>query len=127
MSVLPSLDQIVVQIICGCKFPFSVATLLNAGMASNAMLYAYDNKKSTAFIWFVEHVISYLIYCYCYICREVGSQWALETAKHNLVNNYLVVGLTEELGEFVAVLEAALPRFFTGATELYNSGGFMHV
>ena len=40
----------------------------------------------------------------------------------NLVNNYLVVGVTEELGDFVAVLEAALPRFFSGATDLYNSG-----
>lgn len=43
-------------------------------------------------------------------------------AKYNLINNYLAVGITEELGEFVAVLEAALPRFFAGATELYNSG-----
>ena len=46
----------------------------------------------------------------------------METAKYNLVNNYLVVGLTEELGDFVAVLEAALPRFFAGATQLYNTG-----
>ena len=54
--------------------------------------------------------------------RIPGNQWALEKAKHNLIQNYLVVGLTEELGDFVAVLEAALPRLFTGATELFNTG-----
>lgn len=43
-------------------------------------------------------------------------------AKFNLANKYLVVGVTEEMGDFVALLEAALPRFFAGATELYNSG-----
>lgn len=43
-------------------------------------------------------------------------------AKRNLVNNYLLVGITEELGEFVAALEAALPRYFLGATDLYNTG-----
>ena len=54
--------------------------------------------------------------------RIPGNIWALERAKYNLVNSYLLVGLTEELGDFVAVLEATLPRFFAGATELYNSG-----
>lgn len=57
-----------------------------------------------------------------YFRRIPGSRWALETAKYNLVHNYLVVGLTEELGDFIAVLEAALPRFFAGATDLYNNG-----
>ncbi len=56
------------------------------------------------------------------IFRIPGNRWALEKAKYNLVNSYLVVGLTEELGDFVATLEATLPRFFSGATELYNSG-----
>ena len=64
-----------------------------------------------------------MIYRYLLICFRVpGNRWALDTAKYNLVNNYLVVGLTEEMSDFVAVLEAALPRFFAGATELYNSG-----
>ena len=55
-------------------------------------------------------------------CRNPGSEWALEMAKHNLANNYLVVGITEELADFVAILEATLPRYFTGALELYNTG-----
>jgi heparan sulfate 2-O-sulfotransferase HS2ST1 len=60
-------------------------------------------------------------------CWIPGNRWALEQAKQNLINNYLVVGVTEELGDFVAVLEATLPRFFAGATELYNSGRKSHL
>ena len=56
------------------------------------------------------------------MCRNVGSQWALEQAKYNLVNEYMLVGVTEELEDFVMMLEAALPRFFKGATELYKTG-----
>lgn len=59
--------------------------------------------------------------CY-FICRNVGSRWALEQAKYNLVNEYLLVGVTEELEDFIMILEAALPRFFKGATELYRTG-----
>ena len=56
------------------------------------------------------------------MCRNVGSRWALEQAKYNLVNEYLLVGVTEELEDFVMILEAALPRFFKGATDLYRTG-----
>ncbi|WAR31440.1 HS2ST-like protein, partial [Mya arenaria] len=40
-----------------------------------------------------------------YRCRQPGSRWALEQAKYNLINNYLLVGVTEELGDFIAMLE----------------------
>ncbi|ESO92693.1 hypothetical protein LOTGIDRAFT_175663 [Lottia gigantea] len=60
-------------------------------------------------------------------CWNPGSQWALEQAKQNLVHHYLVVGVTEELGDFIAVLEATLPRFFKGAVQLYNSGRKSHL
>ncbi|KAL3870337.1 hypothetical protein ACJMK2_038411 [Sinanodonta woodiana] len=60
-------------------------------------------------------------------CRNSGSRWALEEAKHNLVNNYFVVGITEELGDFIAILEATLPRFFRGATDLYSNGHHSHL
>lgn len=56
------------------------------------------------------------------VCRNAGSRWALEQAKYNLINEYLLVGVTEELEDFVLILEAALPRFFKGATELYKTG-----
>lgn len=49
----------------------------------------------------------------------------MEQAKYNLVNEYMLVGVTEELEDFVMMLEAALPRFFKGATELYRTG-MMH-
>ncbi|XP_072297909.1 heparan sulfate 2-O-sulfotransferase 1 [Eucyclogobius newberryi] len=60
-------------------------------------------------------------------CWNVGSQWALEQAKATLVNEYLLVGVTEELEDFVMMLEAALPRFFRGATDLYRTGKKSHL
>ena len=58
----------------------------------------------------------------CSSFRTIGSEWALETAKQNLVNHYLVVGVTEEMRDFVRVLEAVLPRYFAGALDLYTAG-----
>uniref|UniRef100_A0A671MJF9 Heparan sulfate 2-O-sulfotransferase 1 n=1 Tax=Sinocyclocheilus anshuiensis TaxID=1608454 RepID=A0A671MJF9_9TELE len=60
-------------------------------------------------------------------CWNIGSKWALEQAKYNLVNEYMLVGVTEELEDFVMMLEAALPRFFKGATELYRTGKKSHL
>ncbi|XP_057194983.1 heparan sulfate 2-O-sulfotransferase 1 isoform X1 [Triplophysa rosa] len=60
-------------------------------------------------------------------CWNVGSRWALEQAKYNLVNEYLLVGVTEELEDFIMMLEAALPRFFKGATDLYRTGKKSHL
>ncbi|XP_057698158.1 heparan sulfate 2-O-sulfotransferase 1-like [Corythoichthys intestinalis] len=60
-------------------------------------------------------------------CWNVGSQWALEQAKYNLVNEYLLVGVTEELEDFIMILEATLPHFFKGATDLYKNGKKSHL
>ncbi|KAK3560814.1 hypothetical protein QTP86_019494 [Hemibagrus guttatus] len=60
-------------------------------------------------------------------CWNIGSRWALEQAKYNLINEYLLVGVTEELEDFVMMLEAALPRFFRGATDLYRTGKKSHL
>lgn len=68
-----------------------------------------------------QHRSSDVLFYYLF-CRNVGSRWALEQAKYNLVNEYLLVGVTEELEDFIMILEAALPRFFKGATELYRTG-----
>jgi len=54
----------------------------------------------------------------CWLLRE-PCKWSLEMAKHNLVHNYLLVGLTEQLGDFVALLEVMLPEYFRGAYDLY--------
>ncbi|XP_071947251.1 heparan sulfate 2-O-sulfotransferase 1-like [Antedon mediterranea] len=60
-------------------------------------------------------------------CWNPGSEWALQQAKYNLVTNYLVVGLTEEMEDFIAVLEATVPSMFTGALELYQHGKRSHL
>ena len=54
--------------------------------------------------------------------REPGNAWALQKAKENLMNHYLVVGVTERLTEFVALMEVLLPRFFKGATKKFVIG-----
>ena len=51
-----------------------------------------------------------------------GSEWALSQAKINLVQHYFLVGVTEELQDFIALLEASLPRFFQGATNYFIEG-----
>ncbi|CAH1785457.1 unnamed protein product [Owenia fusiformis] len=60
-------------------------------------------------------------------CWEPGSEWALTQAKYNLLNNYLLVGTTEELSNFVAVLEATVPRLFAGARYLFETGEKSHL
>ncbi|KAI1290245.1 Heparan sulfate 2-O-sulfotransferase 1 [Halotydeus destructor] len=60
-------------------------------------------------------------------CWTPGSEWALEEAKRNLVSNYLVVGLTERLQDFVALLEVTLPRYFEGSMELFTKGNKSHL
>lgn len=46
----------------------------------------------------------------------------MDQAKRNLVEKYLLVGITEEIGDFVAILEATVPRIFKGATKVFNEG-----
>ena len=56
----------------------------------------------------------------------------MEQAKFNLVHKYFLVGVTEELKDFVAMMEYSLPRIFKGALHLYNTGNqrrllYMHL
>ncbi|XP_024216949.1 heparan sulfate 2-O-sulfotransferase 1 isoform X2 [Halyomorpha halys] len=60
-------------------------------------------------------------------CWEPGNEWALEEAKRNLLSHYLVVGVTEQLTDFIAVLEATLPSFFSGAIEHFKSSKKGHL
>lgn len=58
----------------------------------------------------------------CLVFRIPGNSWAFEQAKKNLVNKYLLVGVTEQMEEFVAILEVTLPNIFKGALKLYRQG-----
>ncbi|GFQ74734.1 heparan sulfate 2-O-sulfotransferase 1 [Trichonephila clavata] len=60
-------------------------------------------------------------------CWIPGSEWALAQAKRNLAEHFLLVGVTEELQDFIALLEAALPRYFRGATNLFVEGKKSHL
>nr|XP_009858624.1 heparan sulfate 2-O-sulfotransferase 1-like isoform X1 [Ciona intestinalis] len=60
-------------------------------------------------------------------CWKVGSQWALQQAKENLVNRYALVGVTEQLEDFVVVLEAIQPRIFNGIINKFRTGSKSHI
>lgn len=58
--------------------------------------------------------------------REPGA-WALERAKQNVLENYLLVGILEELEDVLLLLERLLPHYFTGVLDIYKSPGTSHL
>uniref|UniRef100_A0A3B4A2F6 Uronyl 2-sulfotransferase n=1 Tax=Periophthalmus magnuspinnatus TaxID=409849 RepID=A0A3B4A2F6_9GOBI len=57
-------------------------------------------------------------------CREPGV-WALERAKQNVMENYLLVGILEELEDVLLLLERLLPQYFSGAVDIYKGPDYM--
>lgn len=57
---------------------------------------------------------------------DPGNEMALKQARWNLVNHYLLVGLTERMNDTIELLEHLIPSFFRGASEHFRSlnGGF---
>ncbi|XP_056333552.1 uronyl 2-sulfotransferase [Danio aesculapii] len=53
-------------------------------------------------------------------CREPGL-WALETAKQNVLDHYLLVGVLEELEDVLLLLERLMPHFFSDVLNIYRS------
>ncbi|XP_044750881.1 heparin sulfate O-sulfotransferase-like isoform X2 [Coccinella septempunctata] len=60
-------------------------------------------------------------------CRKPGNKWALAEAKKNIVAHYLLVGVTEELQDFISILELTVPRLFRGALEHYLNSNKSHL
>ncbi|KAJ1524549.1 hypothetical protein ONE63_011038 [Megalurothrips usitatus] len=60
-------------------------------------------------------------------CWEPGNKWALDEAKRNLINHFLLVGVTEEMEDFIRMLEVTLPTFFQGASKHYLSSKKSHL
>lgn len=54
--------------------------------------------------------------------REPGL-WALERAKQNVLENYLLVGILEELEDVLLLFERLLPQYFTGVVDIYKGPG----
>ncbi|CAD6185289.1 unnamed protein product [Caenorhabditis auriculariae] len=53
-------------------------------------------------------------------CTEVGNPLALETAKKNVVEKYLLVGTTDRMRDTIALLEQLVPNFFQGALHHFD-------
>ncbi|CAM4694167.1 unnamed protein product [Leuciscus chuanchicus] len=56
-------------------------------------------------------------------CREPGV-WALERAKQNVIENFLLVGILEELEDVLLLLERLLPHYFSDVLNIYKSPTF---
>jgi len=60
-------------------------------------------------------------------CWETDSEWALEEGKRNVLTKYFLVGVTEQINDFIMVLEANLPTLFRGLTGKLEAGQKSHM
>uniref|UniRef100_A0A672QQM0 Uronyl 2-sulfotransferase n=1 Tax=Sinocyclocheilus grahami TaxID=75366 RepID=A0A672QQM0_SINGR len=56
-------------------------------------------------------------------CRE-PDVWAVERAKQNVIENFLLVGILEELEDVLLLLERLLPHYFSDVLSIYKSPEF---
>lgn len=66
------------------------------------------------------------VLCFCSLSTREPGVWALERAKQNVLENYLLVGILEELEDVLLLLERLLPHYFTGVLNIYKSPGRHH-
>lgn len=80
----------------------------------------------------ITHFFVYLCVCLYFVlfsltfsslCNREPGVWALERAKQNVLENYLLVGILEELEDVLLLLERLLPHYFTGVLNIYKSPG----
>lgn len=57
------------------------------------------------------------------MCFREPGVWALERAKQNVLENFLIVGILEELEDVLLLLERLLPHYFTDVLNIYKSPG----
>jgi dermatan/chondrotin sulfate uronyl 2-O-sulfotransferase UST len=62
----------------------------------------------------------YIFYC---ILRRQPTRRALNEAVKNVVLEYSVVGVMEQLGDFYWALEKLMPHYFSGINNVYNKTG----
>lgn len=62
-------------------------------------------------------------FCGNHITCEQNKSFALQRAKHNIINYYTVVGVVEELYNFLFVLEHLMPKYFANICLVYMSNG----
>jgi len=60
-------------------------------------------------------------------CWEPGNKQALRRAKANVMNNYFLVGTTDNMEKFIELLEYTLPSFFKDSTKLFSANGGVHI
>ncbi|CAG5104678.1 Oidioi.mRNA.OKI2018_I69.chr1.g1445.t1.cds [Oikopleura dioica] len=53
--------------------------------------------------------------------KEEVTKQAMMKAMHNIEHNFFAVGVLEQFDDTLKLFEKMLPRFFTGATEVYHS------
>lgn len=59
-------------------------------------------------------------------CRIPGSEWALQQAKRNVLEKYTLVGITEQMTEFLQMLELIIPgRMFQNASEHFKHSTYI--
>ena len=54
------------------------------------------------------------------VCRTIGSRDALEQAKNNIVKNFVMVGILEDLDMTHAVMECLMPHLFKGLVKEHS-------
>lgn len=84
--------------------------------------------KLILFFFILSHFFIHLTCCHVssLSTREPGV-WALERAKQNVLENYLLVGILEELEDVLLLLERLLPHYFSGVLNIYKSPGTYHL
>ncbi|XP_016148739.1 uronyl 2-sulfotransferase [Sinocyclocheilus grahami] len=56
--------------------------------------------------------------------RYLPGVWAVERAKQNVIENFLLVGILEELEDVLLLLERLLPHYFSDVLTIYKSPAF---